>query len=236
MKNKLFKIIIIFIFATAFLTVKANAASFTCSIIPNNITASENDEFAVTLKISTIVVTQNGINTVSGFLSYNKDIFQVTGVEGLNNWSEVYFPSNDKIVLTKNTFVKTDEEIVKVTFKVKQGAGKQTSSVALKSISGSNAVEDLSAADVSAAVSLNGQASADNTNSTGNTSVSNSLTNSNNNSSNNGSSNNNRNTNNSNSQNIPKAGIDDTIKSVIFLVFITSYIFYMKYKRLDKIC
>jgi len=232
MKNRLLKITIMLILATAFLATTVYAANFSVSMVPNTITAAENAEFTITVKVSTVAVTQDGINAIGGFLSYNKDMFQVVNVEGLNNWSASYFPDNDKVVLTKASFVKTEENVVKIVLKVKPGAGKQASSISLKNIEASNDVQDFAASDVSAQVSVNGTAGS-NTNSGTVNSSSNNTNNTNNvnNSGNNGS----NNSNSSNSNNIPKAGIDDTVGIFIILTIIIAGIFYIKYEWLRKI-
>ncbi len=98
---------------------------------------SKNEEFAVYVKIADIQ-SERGIISLGATLEYDKDSLELVKMEGQNNWETPqagfsYNESNGKIVITRNGFAKENENILKLTFKMKESA-KENVTIILKDI------------------------------------------------------------------------------------------------------
>lgn len=160
MKKRLNCILLVFILIFSLLTVVSNAAdlSFTTTMTPSKTSVTEATEVNVTVKVSNLNVGTNGINTFSANLSYDTDVFETltdSSVEGLNNWSSTYSASSGKILLSKNSFVNSDEEIMQITLKTKSGvtAGTQ-GTVSLSGIQASNSESKIDSTNVSTTITV----------------------------------------------------------------------------------
>ena len=76
MKKKILKITTIMIMFTLVYVSIVNALSFTATITPSSTTVAESTEFTVKIKVSNLDVGTNGINSLSGYLKYDKDVFE----------------------------------------------------------------------------------------------------------------------------------------------------------------
>ena len=121
MERKIFKIAIIAMLLVCVCATLVSALSFSVTMTPSKKVVPASTEFTVEIKVSNLDVGTNGINTLSGNLIYDDEVFETIGessIEGRNGWSHSFNPENDgKITLTKMSFVKTDEEVFQVTFK-----------------------------------------------------------------------------------------------------------------------
>lgn len=105
---------------------------------------SKNEEFTVTVKI-TDIQSERGIISLGATLEYDKDSLELVKMEGQNNWETPqvgfsYNESNGKIVITRNGFAKENENVLKITFKMKETA-KESATVTLKDITGADGKE-----------------------------------------------------------------------------------------------
>lgn len=156
MEKKVFKVLIMITVLVMAVTTVVQANSFTASMTPSKTTIKPGTEFQVTVKISNLDVGSNGINTLSGFLKYDDDVFEVindSNVEGVNDWKATFSSDNGKITLIKTQFVKTDEEVFQITFKSRSAEEikKDTvsGSITFTKIYGSNSQDDINASDIS---------------------------------------------------------------------------------------
>ena len=119
MKKKILKISIILIMLVLVYSTIVNALSFTATMTPSSTTVEEATEFTIEIRVSNLDVGTNGINSLSGKLTYDDKVFETIGdsnIEGLNSWSPTYNAQTGKITLTKTTFVKTEEPVFQLTF------------------------------------------------------------------------------------------------------------------------
>ena len=168
MERKIFKIAIIAMLLVCVCATVTNALSFSVTMTPSKKVVPASTEFTVEIKVSNLDVGTNGINTLSGNLIYDDEVFETIGessIEGRNGWSHSFNPENDgKITLTKMSFVKTDEEVFQVTFKTKSTEELKSNTKGLiqfKGISASNSASDITASDVSVEIKIGEESSED---------------------------------------------------------------------------
>ena len=250
MKKRFLKIAIIMIMFILVYVSIANAFSLTASMTPSSTTVAESTEFTITIKVSNLDVGTNGINALSGYLKYDKDVFESitdTSIDGLNGWTHTYTSDSEKITLTKATFVKTEEDVFQVTLKTKSGISGKTGKVEFTQIMASNTDTEISAQDISTEITIGNvpteNIASNNTtsinqivikpsNNTANTNVNNTNTNANVN-------NNTSNVispvvNNSTPDDIVYAGAEDTVMYIMGLIIILAIFFYIKFERINK--
>ena len=168
MEKKVFKVLIMVAVLVIAITTVVQAASFTATMTPSSTSVAPETEFTVRVKISNLDVGQNGINSLSGFLKYDDDVFEVindSSIEGVNEWKPNFSSENGKITLTKMQFVKTEEEVFNITFKTKSAEDmkkKTSGTITLSSVVASNSEQDITASDVTTTITIS-------SNTTGNT-------------------------------------------------------------------
>lgn len=116
--------------------ITGNVHAMTTCGVDINILSTEvipNDKLIVEIKLSN-VQTDSGIDMFQATLSYD-DTLTLEKMEGLNNWKtpksgSSYNPANGVLILDKSGSAESDEEILKLTFKVKENAS-QNISIAL---------------------------------------------------------------------------------------------------------
>lgn len=253
MKKRIFKVTIIMITFTLVYASIVNALSFTATMTPSSTTVAESTEFTVKIKVSNLDVGTNGINSLSGYLKYDKDIFETitdSSIDGLNGWSPVYTADSERITITKPTFVKTEEEVFQVTLKTKSGVSGKTGKVEFTNIVASNTDAEIQAQNISTEITI-GNVSENVANSTGNNGLIISPSNNTaNNTANNTNTNATKNTNVSNNttntntlagtvnnttpDEIDYAGAEDTVIYVMGAIIILAIVFYIKFERVNK--
>lgn len=99
-------------------------AMTTCNVELSTSSAkvSKNEEFVVSVRLSN-VQTDEGANMFQLTLSYDNECLEIVKMQGQNDWStpragSSYNPANGKMILEKDGFAKSDEVILKITFKV----------------------------------------------------------------------------------------------------------------------
>ena len=140
------------------LSVNVKALSFTASMEADKTKATAGSEIIITVKVSNLDVGENGINSFSAYLSYNKDVFETltdSSIDGLNGWMSVYAPASGKITLEKGLFVKADEEIMQISLKLKSDLANGTQGdVKLSQIVASNGTDEISASIISTTITV----------------------------------------------------------------------------------
>lgn len=245
MKKKFLKIVIIMTMLVITYATIVNALSFTATMETNSTTIPEATEFTVTVKISNLDVGPNGISGLSGYIKYNKDVFETineSSIEGINGWDAKYASDSQKITLTKTTFVKTEESVFNITLKTKTGVSGKEGVVSFSNIIGTNNDSDISTADISTTI-LVGNDDGNTANAIANNTANNliSLINT---STNNTANTSNRvnnaggtsfvNQTNTTEDDIPYTGVEDTIPFLMVGIVILAIVFYIKIERINK--
>lgn len=250
MKKKFLKIVILMIILTLTFATIVNALSFTAIIETSSPTVAESTEFTVTVKVSNLDVGQNGINALSGYFRYDKEIFETiseASIEGINGWNYTYSSDNNRITLTKNTFVKTEESVFNVTLKTKEKVSGKEGAISFTNVMATNSEGDISASDTSITILVGtpgtNMANATSNNSTINASIR-PLNRSANNTANRNVSNNTTNkvnnmpsyVNNLNStgDDIPYTGVEDSLPFFMVGIVILALVFYIKIEKINK--
>ena len=246
MRKKSLVITLIMVLVICGLVNSVSALSFSTTMTPSSTTVPEATEFTVTVKVSAIDAGTNGINSLAGYLKYDTDVFETIGetaIEGLNSWQPSYNSENGKITLVKNQFVKTDEEILQITFKTKTGVTGETGAISFSNIVASNSESNISARDISTTITV-GTASANaNTNTYSNGIQNPAVTiNPNRNTNTNVVSptvNNQNNTNqvptNTAEEEMPYTGAEDVAMRAIFVVLVVAAVSYFKYESMKDV-
>lgn len=103
---------------------------------------SKNEEFSVDVKLSNIQ-SERGFIALEAVLEYDKSSLTLVKMQGQNEWSNPikdlsYNEATGKLVIDKNGLAKSDEVILKLTFKVNENS-KDTTAITLKDIKASDA-------------------------------------------------------------------------------------------------
>lgn len=248
MRKKFLKVTIVVMLIACMYANIVNALSFTATMTPSSSNVEESTEFTISVKVSNLDVGSNGINTLSGTLNYDEDVFETisdNSIEGLNSWSPSYNSETKKITLTKTTFVKTEEQVFQVTFKTKSGLEEGTSGqIQFTGIVASNSESDITASDISTSISVGSETdtnTANVANETNNTIiVPNVVQPTVNNTANNVVNNTNNvvpsyvNETNSTDSDIPYTGVEDTIIYFLGAAIILAIVFYIKFESVNK--
>lgn len=248
MKKKFLKILVVMIILVITYASIVNALSLTVTMDAAS-TVAESTEFTVKVKVSNLDVGPNGITSLSGYIKFSKDIFEnisESSIEGLNGWSAQYATDSTKLTLTKQTFVKSDEDVFNLTLKTKPGTSGKEDVIKFTNIMVSNNDTEFSASDVSTKVMI-GTASGNiaNVTNTGNTNsivpivqnrVNNTaiLTNITSNNSVNNSLPSFVNTTNETGDDIPYTGVEDTIPFILIGIVALAIVFYIKIEKLNN--
>lgn len=248
MRKKFLKVAIIIMMLVITYATIVSALSLTVTMETNNTTVAESTEFTVTVKVSNLDVGQNGINSINGTLKYDTAIFEnisESSIEGVNGWTAKYAGDSGKITLSKQTFVKTEEDVFNITLKTKAGVSGKEGLVELKDISALNSDTTITAADVSVKITIgeNGGNTANTTN-TGNVQSLLAISNKANNSVNNtNTAKNVSNTNNTSSfvnntsatnTTIPDTGVEDNIVFLLMGVVLIGIVAFIQIERINK--
>lgn len=165
MEKKFLKIAIVMVLLVFVYSSVVNALSFTATMTPSKTTVPESTEFTVSVKVSNLDVGANGINSLSGYLKYDESVFEKIGdtsIEALSGWTVSYNAENDKVALTKTSFVKTEESVFQVTFKTKsQIAEGKSGKIEFTNIVASNSASDINASDISITINIGEESTED---------------------------------------------------------------------------
>lgn len=265
MKKRLLHIIIIFFLITILLIDAVSAFGLSVFMTPSTTNVQTSSEVVIKVKVSNLDVGENGINSFSGTLSYDAEVFEeltVNDVTGMNNWTASYTPDNGKIVLFKTTFVNSDEELFQITLKTKSDVSKNSGAVSLKNIIVSNGDDEISATEVNTSISIGsgisitpGNTSANKTvnttaNKVNNTSISpinkvNNISNYNNTNTSVSNKVNNTNVQVNNTINnnesitnevVPHTGTRENVRIALIVLLVVAGYIYIKFEKLNKVC
>lgn len=120
--------IIFIIIAGLLIPVKAEGASFKSEVSASKKTIKPGDTVDVTVSVKDVDMGENGINTLEGTISYDKDIFEQvksSDIKSANNWSTTYNDEGEALdgkffAATLSHGIKEDTQMFTVTFKTKK--------------------------------------------------------------------------------------------------------------------
>lgn len=263
MEKKVFKVLIMIMLLVIAVSTVAQAASFTATMTPSSTTVAPETEFTVTVKISNLDVGNNGINSLSGYLTYDDSVFETineSSIEGVNDWKPTFSSDNGRITLLKTQFVNTEEAVFQITFKTKSETDlkKKTSGIIkLSQVVASNSQDDITASDISTTITISTATANETTNTatnslvlktntttknttikntTTNNTVKNTVTNTTGNAVG-AAVNTTKNTtvyNTVGEEDIPYTGVEDTIVYVLFVAIAMALVFYIKFEKINK--
>ena len=156
MKKILSSILIVLIMLFA-LTTSVSALSFTPTMYASSQTIPEQTEFIVTVKLSNLDVGQNGINSLTGNLTYDTTVLETiseSSIEGLNSWKVEYSEDTKEIKAIKASFVNQEEQVFQITFKTKSGVTGKNANISFTSVNASNSESKIPAADISTTIKV----------------------------------------------------------------------------------
>ena len=133
------------------------AGSFSASLTPNNSRVSKGSEVKVTFKVSGINV-EGGINAITATLDYDSDVLDLPkdNVAGVNNWTATYNEDTYKLAIDRAEVIKEDQEVLTMTFKVKDNTSVTTTAIKLKSIAAANSTlsDEVKISDITTNISI----------------------------------------------------------------------------------
>lgn len=143
-KNKII-VLISLIFVVALIATNVYAqSSFNCIVSPNKTTLKAGDTIEIKISFKDIQMGAEGVNVLEGNIIYDQNIFETLNsdsFEGLTSWNATY--SNPKFIAVKLvTGITTDEDVVKVKFKVKENVELKDTQIIFQKLS-SNDGENL---------------------------------------------------------------------------------------------
>lgn len=160
--NKVKKIsaVLVVIMLSACLAIDKAYAALQCSIslstTKNKVTYEE--QFSVYGAISDLDA-PHGIIAIGAVISYDKESLILDSIEGQNNWTDPYYnPSNGKITMFKNELSKKNEQVFKITFKVKEkGKAKDSAWVKISNFEISDGEEEKQCGENSITIKIENQ-------------------------------------------------------------------------------
>lgn len=243
MKKKILKLTTIIMLLVVTYATIVSALSLTVSMETTSTTITEATEFTVTVKVSNLDVGENGINSLTGTLKYNKDVFEEitdSSVEGLNGWNSSYEKDSGKITSTKQSFVKSEESVFNITLKTKKDVTGKEGLIEFTDIKAQNSDSQIEAPNIS--VTINVGTESGNTANVANTQNSATILPVSNNTAKNNTTNNVVNNtaksfiNSANVLNddIPETGVKDTLAIAMFAVILVAIVVFIRIERINK--
>lgn len=137
-------LVLVLILSICFYTKTYAALSCSVSMSASSNEVTEGNEFTVSIGVNNIQ-SDKGVIIYGGTVEYDKNILTCTGKSGAGEWAPSFNKENGKFVADRdNGFAKTGETVLKLTFKVKEGASGSTS-ITVKDALASDGIEDKSA-------------------------------------------------------------------------------------------
>lgn len=145
MKKKKFILlgtIIFMIFTLATNVYAAEEGNFNALATANTTELKPEEEVTITVEVSDINMGENGINTLEGFIEYDKNIFEEiksSSLQSLNNWTTTYNDENGKLngkflAVNLSVGVKENTQIFAVKLKVKKDIKKTSTKINFKDL------------------------------------------------------------------------------------------------------
>lgn len=142
-------LIIIFMISLMLFPTIVQANSFKLNVTADKTKLNAGDTVTVSLNLSDINVGELGINTIESIIDYDRNIFEEitsSSIQSLNNWSFTYNSEDTEqrgklVAVIIASGVTEDQEIGKITFKVKNNVEYTNTKITLKDITSNNGQE-----------------------------------------------------------------------------------------------
>ena len=158
MRKKIYVVFLMIIMLINILAISVSALSFSTTMTPSNTKIEAGTEVVVSVKLSSLEVGENGINIFTATLGYDTNVFETltdTNIEGSNDWQSAYNSGTGKITLTKTSYVKSDQEIMQITLKVKSDVEDGTKgSVELSNVRASTPDDEIGGSNISTTITV----------------------------------------------------------------------------------
>jgi hypothetical protein len=117
MKKKIVSILSIILFISLICNI-TYASETNVTLQKNKEKYTGGDVVEISVKVNDITL-ENGIETIIGKISYNKDLYESCVIEANNNWEADYNEQNGKIILQRNEAIKENHTafVIKLTIK-----------------------------------------------------------------------------------------------------------------------
>ncbi len=164
------KLVTVVFIMTLILTISTIVNAYSVGMtLTSNSKLKAGDTVTVTVNLGTVDA-GNGIDTITGELNYDKNVFETLASSNFassNEWTPTYAASTNMISLLKNTKVKAGETVLTITLKVKSSISVKSTTITLKDIVVSGGrVADGGTGDITvnnASVTINAESSSTNT-------------------------------------------------------------------------
>ena len=145
--KKSIAIILIVLLILICTNIPSYALGFVVGVKPDQTTVAPGSSVTVVLSLNNMNVGGSGMKVFSCTIDYDENIFEPIereSIAGLNEWKDVsYNTQNKKILLERDTFISSDSEICKITFKVKEGTTAESAQIKIINPSTSNNKMDI---------------------------------------------------------------------------------------------
>ena len=112
------------------------AITFKAGLTSNTTSANPGDEISVVMNFNNLNEITTGLNAYEGVLEYDKDVFEpvtTSNFSSLNNWDSISFnESTGHFLSAKNDGITSQEDIVKITLKVKSDSKIGNTTISIK--------------------------------------------------------------------------------------------------------
>lgn len=144
--KKISKILLIALFILAVCQATVKADSFKFNVKANKDSLKPGDTVEINLNLSDIDAGDLGINTLEATLGYDPDVFEEvtqSSFSAVNNWSLTYNSEDTEnkgkiLAVIVTSGVKENQDIGKITLKVKSNAKDTNTTVTLKNVASNN--------------------------------------------------------------------------------------------------
>ena len=146
-------LVLVLILSICFYTKTYAALSCSVSMSASSNEVTEGNEFTVSIGVNNIQG-DKGVIIYGGTVEYDKNVLTCTGKSGAGEWAPSFNKENGKFVADRdNGFAKSNETVLKLTFKVNDGASGSTT-ITVKDALASDGTEDKSAGTAKTTISI----------------------------------------------------------------------------------
>lgn len=160
--KKISKIALLILLIMFFSIGNVHAAGFSFLTSASASTVKPGDTVTIDLSVADIDAGELGINTIEAVLEYDKDVFEAvmpTDFAGLNNWSITYNNESGEnegkfVAVIVQDGVTENQNIGRLTLKVKEGVEDQTTNVVFKGIKTNDGTTEIPTADKTVSIKI----------------------------------------------------------------------------------
>lgn len=160
--KKLSKITILLLITMLFSFSYVHAAGFSFLTTASANTVEPGDTVTINISVADIDAGELGINTIEAVLEYDKNVFETvmpTDFAGLNNWSITYNNESGEnegkfVAVIVQDGVTENQDIGRLTLKVKEGIEDQTTNIVFKGIKTNDGTTEIPTTDKTVSIKI----------------------------------------------------------------------------------